>query len=89
MFVVEKRIGERFPIGFDIETGETPTGLTVTIDPTESGGLEAWGSPGIGTDSVYQFVRGGILDRIYKVTLRITCTSGSIYEPMILVKIIY
>ena len=86
---VNLKTGEKFAIGFEIQSGETPASMSITIDPVEAGGLATTGGVAISNNTIFQSVEGGIVDRIYKALLTITCTSGSIYTPMIIVKMIY
>jgi hypothetical protein len=91
MAIIDKRVNEKFAIGFvystpDISTGETIASATVTV-PT---GLTAVGTPVIvpSTLTVSQVVSGGTAGVEYTVVFKVTTSVGYIYENCYIVRVI-
>jgi hypothetical protein len=89
---IVKKPDEKFPIGFkyispDLEEGATIASCTVTISPSEVGGLAVDGNPVVEADKVSQTVQAGKDGSEYYVTFKVTTSGGHIYEDKIFVKV--
>ena len=92
MPIIIKRTSEQFAIGLkyeapDIEEGARITSASVSISPSEIGGLEKDGSPVVEADTVSQMIKGGANGHEYYVKFTTVTSIGHIYEDAVFVKV--
>jgi hypothetical protein len=88
--IIEKRVNEKFAIGFSYSSPDLAAGETIsTVTTTVTTGLTKEGSPTkVGTDQVSQVVSGGTVGNDYNVTFLVTTSAGYIFEDVYIVKVV-
>ena len=93
LFIIQKGVNGKFPIGLrlaspDLESSETITAVAASVSPV---GLTL-GTPGIDGDEVFVEVSVGTAGTDYEVQFKITTSSGKVFEHpelnAILVKVV-
>jgi hypothetical protein len=89
--IIEKRVNEKFAIGFSYSSPDLAAGETIsTVTTTVTTGLTKEGSPihPAGTNEVSQVVSGGTVGTDYNVVFLVTTSAGYIFEDVYIVKVV-
>jgi hypothetical protein len=89
---ITKRPNERYTIGMrylspDLSEGASIISSSVSITPSEAGGLSVWGSPTIDGNVVNQGIQAGEDGGNYYVTFTTRTSEDNIFEDSVYVKV--